>query len=154
VFSFIASYLVLAEKLTSNSVEYALTVASDETTLLAVLLANNISGLKGLEHGAQDTTGGASMMLTNGTTVITATEHMAQGTDTNSTTHVHATGHSSGAHEVPIWIKRGKFLVHSGFDEIVPLWELDITTILEVGGESLDELTSWGILDGWTGHLK
>ena len=75
---------------------------------------------------------------------------LSEGVDTNLTSHVELISDGGSSDVKPVLVIRRKILVTGCLIVHSPLWNVDLVTLLEMLGESLNEFLSWNILDGDT----
>ena len=87
---------------------------------------------------------GASSVSLLGTVVF------SEGVDSNLSSHVELIGDGGSSDVKPVWIVRSEVLETGCFVVDGPLWHLDSVSLLEMLGESLNEVPGWDVLDGST----
>lgn len=57
-------------------------------------------------------------------------------------------GKTGGTGVEPVWVNWSKFLVDSELDKIGPLWDLDLSALLQEVSDRLDSIVLIDVLDG------
>ena len=139
--------------LSGNGVEFSLAILCDKASLLILFSGNDVDLLELFEQSPDQTLCGLVKFRLPASTVLQASVHLGEGTNTTSTAKVYLPGKGCCADEVPVGIIRSQLLEGARLDQIVPLGKIDLTRLLVMSRKGRNEVSCWDVFNSNPRHL-